>query len=83
MASRWARTVIKLPPWNGILNLPTSRMSSGSGSPAARELSKRGNLMEGLPMKAYLKDLRQRVLADCDGGMGIRQVAVKYHESES
>jgi transposase len=34
-------------------------------------------------MKAYSKDLRQRVLADCDGGMEIRQVAVKYRVSES
>jgi transposase len=39
--------------------------------------------MEGLPMEAYSKDLRQRVLADCDGGMEIRQVAVKYRVSES
>jgi transposase len=39
--------------------------------------------MEGLPMKAYSKDLRQRVLADCDGKMEIRQVAVKYRVSES
>ena len=34
-------------------------------------------------MKAYSKDLRQRVLTDCDGGMEIRQVAVKYRVSES
>lgn len=34
-------------------------------------------------MKAYSKDLRQRVLADCDAGLEIRQVAVKYRVSES
>jgi hypothetical protein len=43
-----------------------------------RELNKTDNLMEGLPMKAYSKNLRQRVLADCDGGIEIRQVAVKW-----
>jgi transposase len=34
-------------------------------------------------MKAYSQDLRERVLADCDAGMEIRQVAVKYRVSES
>lgn len=34
-------------------------------------------------MKAYSMDLRSRVLADCDAGMEIRQVAVKYRVSES
>src|SRR5690349_18881194 len=34
-------------------------------------------------MEAYSKDLRERVLADCDGGMEVRQVAVKYRVSES
>ena len=34
-------------------------------------------------MKAYSKDLRQRVFDDCDAGMEIRQVAVKYNVSES
>lgn len=34
-------------------------------------------------MKAYSRDLRERVLADCDRGMQIRQVAVKYRVSES
>ena len=34
-------------------------------------------------MKAYSMDLRERVLADCDGGMEARQVAVKYRVSES
>lgn len=34
-------------------------------------------------MKAYSRDLRQRVLADCDAGLEIRQVAVKYRVSES
>ena len=34
-------------------------------------------------MKAYSMDLRERVLADCDGGMETRQVAVKYRVSES
>ncbi len=34
-------------------------------------------------MKSYSKDLRQRVLADCDAGMEIRLVAVKYRVSES
>jgi transposase len=39
--------------------------------------------MEGLRMKAYSNDLRQRVLSDCDGGREVRQVAVKYQVSES
>ena len=34
-------------------------------------------------MKAYSMDLRNRVLADCDAGMEVRQVAVKYNVSES
>lgn len=34
-------------------------------------------------MKAYSMDLRNRVLADCDAGMEVRQVAVKYRVSES
>lgn len=34
-------------------------------------------------MKAYSMDLRERVLADCDAGMEVRQVAVKYRVSES
>jgi transposase len=39
--------------------------------------------MEGLLMKAYSVDLRKRVLADCDAGMEVRQVGVKYNVSES
>lgn len=34
-------------------------------------------------MKAYSMDLRKRIFADCDAGMEIRQVAVKYDVSES
>jgi transposase len=34
-------------------------------------------------MKAYSMDLRERVFADCDAGMEVRQVAVKYRVSES
>ena len=34
-------------------------------------------------MKAYSMDLRKRVLADCDAGMEVRQVGVKYNVSES
>ena len=34
-------------------------------------------------MKAYSMDLRQRILEDCDAGMEVRQVAVKYRVSES
>jgi transposase len=34
-------------------------------------------------MKAYSMDLRERVLADCDGGIEARQVAVKHRVSES
>jgi transposase len=34
-------------------------------------------------MKAYSVDLRKRVLADCDAGMEVRQVGVKYNVSES
>jgi transposase len=34
-------------------------------------------------MKAYSADLRERVLADCDGGLGTRAVAAKYRVSES
>lgn len=33
--------------------------------------------------KAYSMDLRVRVLADCDGGMGTRAVACKYTVSEA
>jgi transposase len=34
-------------------------------------------------MRAYSMDLRQRVLADCDDGMGATAVAAKYRVSES
>lgn len=34
-------------------------------------------------MKAYSIDLRQRIFADCDAGMEVRQVALKYNVSES
>lgn len=34
-------------------------------------------------MRAYSMDLRQRVLADCDEGMGATAVAAKYRVSES
>ena len=34
-------------------------------------------------MRAYSPDLRQRVLADCDQGLGTRAVAAKYSVSES
>jgi transposase len=34
-------------------------------------------------MRAYSSDLRERVLRDCDGGMGTRAVARKYTVSES
>ena len=34
-------------------------------------------------MKAYSMDLRERVLKDCDGGMGTRAVAEKYSVRES
>lgn len=34
-------------------------------------------------MKSYSMDLRERVLADCDSGLEVRQVAVKYRVSES
>lgn len=34
-------------------------------------------------MKAYSMDLRMRVLADCDAGHEVRQVAVKFNVSES
>ena len=34
-------------------------------------------------MKSYSMDLRERVLADCDAGQEVRQVAVKYRVSES
>ena len=34
-------------------------------------------------MRAYSADLRERVLADCDGGLGTRAVASKYRVSES
>lgn len=34
-------------------------------------------------MEAYSKDLRQRVLRDCDAGMTTRVVATKYDVSES
>lgn len=34
-------------------------------------------------MKPYSKDLRERVFADCDKGLGTRAVATKYSVSES
>jgi transposase len=34
-------------------------------------------------MEAYAVDLRKRVLADCDAGMGTKEVAAKYRVSES
>jgi transposase len=34
-------------------------------------------------MKAYSTDLRERVLQDCDAGIGTRAVARKYRVSES
>jgi transposase len=34
-------------------------------------------------MRAYSADLRERVLRDCDGGIGTRAVARKYTVSES
>src|SRR3569832_2226165 len=34
-------------------------------------------------MKSYSMDLRERVLADCDAGQEVRQVAVKSRVSES
>jgi transposase len=34
-------------------------------------------------MQSYSLDLRQRVLADCDRGLGTRAVATKYRVSES
>jgi transposase len=34
-------------------------------------------------MRAYSADLRERVLADCDDGMGTRAVAAKYRVSGS
>jgi transposase len=34
-------------------------------------------------MKAYSLDLRERILRDCDRGMGTRDVATKYDVSES
>jgi transposase len=34
-------------------------------------------------MKAYSTDLRERVLQDCDAGLGTRAVARKYRVSES
>src|SRR5262245_57783702 len=37
----------------------------------------------GLAMRAYSMDLRQRVLADCDEGMGASAVAAKYRVSEA
>src|SRR5262245_47610139 len=37
----------------------------------------------GLAMRAYSMDLRQRVLADSDEGMGPAVVAAKYRVSES
>ena len=33
-------------------------------------------------MRVYSADLRERVLADCDGGLGTRAVAAKYRVSE-
>src|ERR1051325_11383284 len=37
----------------------------------------------GLAMRAYSMDLRERVLADSDAGMGATAVAAKYRVSES
>src|SRR5262245_60020254 len=37
----------------------------------------------GLAMKAYSMDLRERVLADCDAGLGTAAVAAKYRVSAS
>ena len=34
-------------------------------------------------MKSYSMDLRERILRDCDAGMGTREVATKYTVSES
>jgi transposase len=34
-------------------------------------------------MKSYSMDLRERVLMDCDAGLEVRLVAVKYRVSES
>jgi transposase len=34
-------------------------------------------------MRAYSIDLRERVLADCDAGLGTRAAAAKYRVSES
>ena len=34
-------------------------------------------------MEAYSLDLRERVLADCDAGMGTKEVATKYKVSQS
>jgi transposase len=34
-------------------------------------------------MRAYSNDLRERVLADCDAGVGTRAVAARYRVSES
>ena len=34
-------------------------------------------------MRAYSQDLRERVLADCDAGMGTIEVAAKYRVSQS
>lgn len=31
--------------------------------------------------QAYSMDLRQRVIADCDAGLGTKAVAIKYHVS--
>jgi transposase len=34
-------------------------------------------------VRAYSQDLRERVLADCDAGMGTMEVAAKYRVSQS
>ena len=34
-------------------------------------------------MKSYSMDLRERILRDCDAGMGTREAATKYTVSES
>ena len=34
-------------------------------------------------MKSYSMDLLERVLMDCDAGLDVRQVVVKYRVSES
>jgi transposase len=40
-------------------------------------------VLKGLAMKAYSMDLRVRILADCDAGVGTAAVAAKYSVSRS